>query len=216
MSLLLAPLYVVYASYLLFMGRRLWAYSQDNSPLNNQVSKAKKTNNNNKLPIQHIKKQIRAWLLHLNFWELGALSWMPVLWGRDKPFVCTPKQVASSTTRSTFIANIVALPKLLLTLNLITLLLVAPFSPFYSPVLFSCALVVCLVKVLAANVALKNYRYQQSEAKIINFNDYNQHKDLPKPSKKFISLAKARATSSQAISRQATNKPYRDKEVANS
>ena len=216
MSLLLAPLYVVYASYLLFMGRRLWAYSQDNSPLNNQVSKAKKLDNNTELPIQHIKKQIRAWLLHLNFWELGALSWVPVLWGRDKPFVCTPKQVTSSTTRSTFVANIVALPKLLLTLNLITLLLVAPFSPLYSPVLFSCALVVCIVKVLAANVALKNYRYQQSEAKIINFKDYNQHKDLPKSSKKVISLDKARATSSQAISRQATNKPYRDKEVVNS
>jgi hypothetical protein len=39
LTLLLAPLYVVYASYALFLGRRLWAYSRDNLPLNKQTTK---------------------------------------------------------------------------------------------------------------------------------------------------------------------------------
>ncbi|WP_439276962.1 glycosyltransferase family 2 protein, partial [Psychrobacter sp. 1U2] len=34
---LLMPLYAVYASYAVFLGRRLWAYMQDNAPLNQQT-----------------------------------------------------------------------------------------------------------------------------------------------------------------------------------
>lgn len=80
---LLLPLYAVYMNYALFLMRRLWAYWQDRAPLNQQV-------NNEHAP--SFKNQLRAWALHLNFWELGALSWWPVLWGRDQPFICTPKQ----------------------------------------------------------------------------------------------------------------------------
>jgi len=218
-QVLLAPLYAVFASYALFLGRRFWAYSQDNAPLNQQFTNPKQASNTANSPLQklkRLKKQTRAWLLHLNFWEFGALSWMPVLWGRDKPFICTPKQANNSTSRATFIANIRALPKLLLSLNLITLLLVAPFSPLYSPVLFIGALVICLIKVLAASVALENYHYQQTDAQIIHFKARSQNKALRKSSETAISLAKARSTQSQAISRHSINKSYMDKEAANS
>jgi hypothetical protein len=218
-QLLLAPLYAVFASYALFLGRRFWAYSHDSAPLNQQIHSAKQTSHKPASLLQRyepLKKQTRAWLLHLNFWEFGALSWMPVLWGRDKPFICTPKQANSSTSRSTFIANIRALPKLLLMLNLATLLLVAPFSPLYSPVLFIAALVICLIKVFAASVALDNYRYQRTEGQIINFKTRNQCKAVRKPSKTATSLAKAKAIPSKAMSRHSINKAYTDKEAASS
>lgn len=210
-QLLLAPLYVVYASYALFLGRRLWAYNQDTSPLNQQINKARATSDNANSTFKTFQKQTRAWLLHLNFWELGALSWIPVLWGRDKPFVCTPKQALSSTSRSTFIANIIALPKLLLVLNLITLLLVSPISLLYSPVLFTGALAIFLIKILAASVVLENYRYQQPEAQIISFKVSNHKTALVKPSKNVISLSKVKPINQQVI-----NNHYRGNKVANS
>lgn len=218
-QLLLMPLYAVFASYGLFLGRRFWAYSQDNAPLNQQIDRSKPSSNKASSLLhkfKRLKQQTRAWLLHLNFWEFGALSWLPVLWGRDKPFICTPKQAHSSTSRSTFIANIRALPKLLLTLNLLTLLLVAPFSPLYTPVLFVAALAICLIKGLAASVALENYRYQPVDAQIINFKARSQHKAMLKPSKTAISLAKAKSTQLQAAGRHSLNKAYMDKEAANS
>ncbi|WP_079691791.1 glycosyltransferase family 2 protein [Psychrobacter sp. DAB_AL43B] len=147
-STLLTPLYLVYAGYTVFLVRRLWAYLQDQVPLNKQV-------NGNYQPT--MKMRLRAWLMHLNFWELGALSWLPVMWGREKPFICTPKQEYIRTRHSLWQANIVALPKLLLALNIITALVVAPFSPLYSPILFICALTVCLLKIGAAKVAFDNF-----------------------------------------------------------
>ena len=33
-----------------------------------------------------------AWLMHLNLWEDGALHWLPVLWGQNKPFIVTNKK----------------------------------------------------------------------------------------------------------------------------
>ncbi|MFP3355656.1 hypothetical protein R0K04_30395, partial [Pseudoalteromonas sp. SIMBA_153] len=74
--------------------RRLWAYCRDQSPLNQQVD-------DNHQP--RFSRKIRAWLMHLNFWEIGALSWLPVLWGREKPFVCTPKQNYIQNRRSLFL-----------------------------------------------------------------------------------------------------------------
>lgn len=154
---LLAPLYLVYGSYAVFLIRRLWAYFQDQTPLNRQVD-------TNHQPSAGAK--LRAWLMHVNFWELGALSWLPVLWGRQKPFICTPKQKYIQTRRSLQMANIAALPKLLFIINLITALVVAPFSPFYSPVLFVCAIAVCLLKLGAAKVAIDNFA--STEQKVPN------------------------------------------------
>ena len=147
-STLLTPLYLVYAGYTAFLLRRLWAYMQDKVPLNKQVNK-------NYQPT--MKMRLRAWLMHLNFWELGALSWLPVIWGSEKPFICTPKQEYIHNQPSLQLANIVALPKLLLVINIITALVVAPFSPLYSPILFICALTVCLLKISAAKVAFDNF-----------------------------------------------------------
>lgn len=214
MQPLLAPLYAVYASYALFLARRFWAYSQDSSPLNQQVHHSKHASNNANSPLQklkQLKRQTRAWLLHLNFWEFGALSWMPVLWGRDKPFICTPKQALSSSTRSTFIANIKALPKLLLVLNLITLLLVSPLSSLYSPVLFTAALAICLIKVLAASVVLENYRYQQLEAQVIDFKPRSRPKSAIKLNKTALSLSKVNSINPRTMSN-----PYKDNKAANS
>lgn len=223
LSLLLTPLYLVYASYGFFLGRRLWAYSRDTAPLNQQVndndfnSKAYEnanhsTSSDNKF--QHFKKQIRAWLLHLNFWELGALSWIPVLWGRDKPFVCTPKQTFDSTARSTFLANLSALPKLLLGLNVLTALLVAPFSPLYSPALFTCALIICLVKLLATTVIFDNYRYQPLDTQIINFKAISNKKALLTPTKNVISLSKN--VSNNLSKNKTINNKFTNNEAANS
>ncbi|TXD98435.1 glycosyltransferase [Psychrobacter frigidicola] len=147
---LLTPLYVVYAGYGLFLARRLWAYSQDSAPLNQQVNRA---------DAPRFYERLRAWLLHLNFWELGALSWLPVLWGQDKPFICTPKYEVIRTRRTVMAANLAALPKLLLVLNIVTAIIVAPFSPLYSPLLFGCALVVLVLKLWAAKVIFANYPY---------------------------------------------------------
>ena len=145
---MLAPLYLVYACYTFFILRRLWAYCRDQSPLNQQVDDSHQP---------RFSRKIRAWLMHLNFWEIGALSWLPVLWGREKPFVCTPKQNYIQSRQSLLLKNIAALPKLLLVLNIITVLVVAPFSPLYSPVLFICAVAVCILKLSAAKVAMNNF-----------------------------------------------------------
>ncbi|MFC6205050.1 glycosyltransferase family 2 protein [Psychrobacter urativorans] len=153
-SSLLTPLYIVYAGYAIFLVRRLWAYLQDKSPLNKQI------NDNHLLTM---KIRLRAWLMHLNFWELGALSWLPVMWGREMPFICTPKREYIRTRHSLWLANIVALPKLLLALNIITALVVAPFSPFYSPLLLICSLTVCLLKIGAAKVAFDNFAATQQK-----------------------------------------------------
>lgn len=145
---LLTPLYLVYAGYTVFLVRRLWAYFQDKVPLNRQVNESYQPT---------MKMRLRAWLMHLNFWELGALSWLPVIWGSEKPFICTPKQSYIQTRSSLFQANIAALPKLLLALNIITALIVAPFSPLFSPILFIGALTVCLLKIGGAKVAFDNF-----------------------------------------------------------
>ncbi|WP_201617920.1 glycosyltransferase family 2 protein [Psychrobacter urativorans] len=150
LSSLLMPLYAVYGSYALFLARRLWAYSHDNAPLNQQV---------NDISAPKFYHRLRAWALHLSFWELGALSWLPVLWGRDKPFICTPKHEYKRTQHSVWAANIAALPKLLLVLNIITAIIVAPFSPLYSPLLFASALTVCVLKLWSAKVVFANYAY---------------------------------------------------------
>lgn len=148
----LALLYIVYASYAIFLVRRLWAYMKDGAPLNQQT-------NNGAAP--SVARRLRAWAVHLNFWELGALSWWPVLWGQEKPFICTPKQQCVRTRKSVYVANLIALPKLLLTLNVITAIIVSPFSPLYSPLLFGCAMVVCLLKLWAAKVMIANYGYEK-------------------------------------------------------
>ncbi len=156
---LLTPLYLVYASYGAFIIRRLWAYLQDKAPLNRQLNQNHQSS---------IKMRVRAWLMHLNFWELGALSWLPVLWGSEKPFVCTPKQAYIRTQSSLRRANIVALPKLILLLNIITAIIVAPFSPLYSPLLFICALVICTLKIGAAKVAFDNFRVSEKNLSTIS------------------------------------------------
>ncbi|CAN6961320.1 Glycosyltransferase 2-like domain-containing protein [Psychrobacter okhotskensis] len=149
---LLAPLYIVYASYAIFLGRRLWAYMQDRASLNQQTS-------NGAAP--SLSNRLRAWAVHLNFWELGALSWWPVLWGQKKPFICTPKQELIRTRKSVYVANLMAMPKVLLMLNITTAIIVSPFSLLYSPLLFGCAVMVCILKVWAAKVMLDNYSYEE-------------------------------------------------------
>ncbi len=162
-SLLLAALYVVYVGYGLYLARRLWAYLHDLNPLNQQLSHSKEDDFDNG---NSMSKQLKVWALHLNFWELGALSWLPVLWGRNKPFTRTPKLEVTRSERTIWLENIAALPKLLLVLNIITALIVAPFSSLYSPILFVCALSICLLKLWAAKVIVSNYAYVRSNAEI--------------------------------------------------
>jgi len=145
---ILAPLYLVYTGYAFFIIRRLWAYCRDQTPLNKQLDRSHQP---------RFVKGVRAWLMHLNFWEIGALSWLPVLWGQNKPFVCTPKHKDVHSRYSLLLKNITALPKLLLIVNIITAMAVAPFSPLYSPVLFVCAMLVCILKLAAASVAINNF-----------------------------------------------------------
>lgn len=152
---LLAPLYIVYASYAIFLARRLWAYMQDSAPLNQQTSHGAALSLSNRL---------RAWGVHLNFWELGALSWWPVLWGQKKPFICTPKQELMPTRQSVYAANLIAMPKVLLMLNMTTAIIVSPFSALYSPLLFGCAMMLCILKIWAAKVMLDNYGYEHINA----------------------------------------------------
>lgn len=158
-ALLLAPLYLVYASYGFYLARRLWAYGHDNAPLNQQLDAITTSSN--------INQRLKVWALHLNFWELGALSWLPVLWGRNKPFIRTPKLAIERSRRTLWLENISALPKLLLVLNVVTALLVAPFSSLYSPLLFICALSICLLKLWAAKVILTNYAYPIAETNAV-------------------------------------------------
>lgn len=151
---MLAPLYVVYASYAFFVFRRLWAYCCDQSPLNKQIDDSHQP---------RFSRKIQTWLMHLNFWETGALSWLPVLWGQEKPFVCTPKQNYIQSRHSLLLKNIAALPKLLLVLNIATALVVAPFSPLYSPILFVCSATVCILKLSAGKVAMDNFSDARSD-----------------------------------------------------
>lgn len=158
---------VIYTGYGVFLLRRLWAYLRDQAPLTQQMQRG----------YQHtIAKRLRTWLMHLNFWEVGALCWLPVLWGRQKPFVCTPKIAPDATQSALKHANRRALPKLLLTLNALTALLVSPLSAAYSPILFACALTVFGLKLIAARLALANYS-AASEAEYLH--------SLPEPSAPF-------------------------------
>lgn len=171
LSTLLLPLYIVYGAYTVFLGRRLWAYLHDSAPLSLQPNgletfnvKVESSQTRNIATLSTSKK-IRTWLMHINFWELGALSWLPVLWGRDKPFICTPKFEVVRSERTLWLENILALPKLLLVLNVVTAIIVAPFSTLYSPLLFVCALSVCLLKLKAATVVFANYAYKDPSVK---------------------------------------------------
>lgn len=128
---------------------------QDSAPLNQQTSHGAALSLSNRL---------RAWGVHLNFWELGALSWWPVLWGQKKPFICTPKQELMPTRQSVYAANLIAMPKVLLMLNMTTAIIVSPFSALYSPLLFGCAMMLCILKIWAAKVMLDNYGYEHISA----------------------------------------------------
>ena len=194
---LLTPLYVVYASYMFFLIRRLWAYLHDQAPLNKQVNKDYQTS---------MKKSLRAWLMHLNFWELGALSWLPVLWGSEKPFICTPKQAHIGTQSSLWRANIVALPKLLLVLNIITAFMVAPFSPLYSPLLFVCALTVCTLKIGAAKIAFDNFATTKQNVTNIHI--------MSKPT---VTIARQQSKAiTKPITKPAIDTVFKDKKIINS
>lgn len=98
-------------------------------------------------------RRLKAWLVHLNFWELGALSWLPVLWGQKKPFVCTPKISTSPSRFKSLQANFMATPKLLMTLNALTALLV--FN--HSSALAICAVSVLVLKFAASGVVMMNF-----------------------------------------------------------
>ena len=47
---------------------------------------------------------------------------------------------------------------------------VAPFSPLYAPVLFVCALVICLLKIAAAKVAFGNFTASEQKPDSISIN----------------------------------------------
>lgn len=177
---LLLPLFVIYGAYGIFLARRLFAYLSDKSPL------AKPSQSSQEHSVPSTVQRLKVWALHLSFWELGALSWLPVLWGRDKPFICTPKQVVKHSKLAVVMNNIKALPKLILGLNLVTAALVSPISPLYSPVLFVAALSICALKLWSAQVVLSNYSKAQSEATSsqaaeINNSDYQYHETSAHP-----------------------------------
>lgn len=104
-------------------------------------------------PVRSLKVRLRTWLVHLNFWELGALSWLPVLWGRQKPFVCTPKAAISQSHLKTIETDIRAIPKLLIVLNALTAILVVR----HSPALFVCALTLLTIKLAACGLIIANF-----------------------------------------------------------
>lgn len=141
-------LFTVYGGYSLFALRRLWAYFQDKTPLNKQLNSQKKFSVNGRL---------RTWLMHLNFWELGAMCWLPVLWGKNKPFTCTPKQKLLDSNTNVLIKNFRVAPKLLILLNLATAVMVSPLTVFYSPYLFVAAISFLLLKIGAIIVATDNF-----------------------------------------------------------
>lgn len=203
---LLLPLFAVYGAYGVFLTRRLVAYLSDKSPL-------AKPDQLRSAPT--LFQRLKVWALHLNFWEFGALSWLPVLWGRNKPFICTPKQVDEHSKMAVFINNVKALPKLLLGLNLVTAVLVSPISPLYSPVLFVAALSICALKLWSAQVILSNYSKVQSEvaanqdAEIDNA-EYQYHKTSAHPMRFGYSRSHAQtmaANSELFINSEATNNP---------
>ena len=211
-SLLLSPLYMVYVAYAVFLLRRLWAYMHDYAPLSLQINSHQDSSNYK----PSIRARIRAWLVHLNFWELGALSWLPVLWGRDKPFICTPKQQFVRSRRKLWLSNTVALPKLLLLLNVITVGMLAPFSPLYSPVLFGGAIAICLLKLWAAKVMFANYAYIQPSLEPSAFADI--HSVVSAIDKQLTTVARtstvARDSIPSTIKKASANK-YRDKNSVN-
>ncbi|SJM38056.1 Poly-beta-1,6-N-acetyl-D-glucosamine synthase [Psychrobacter pasteurii] len=142
------PLMMVYSGYAFFVIRRLMAYLNDKAPLNKQVNH------------QHqftLKGKLRTWLMHLNFWELGALSWAPVLWGQNKPFNCTPKHNLMTDHTAPWLKSLMVAPKLLLLLNLFTAVMVSPLTDFYSPALFVCAVSFLLLKLASVMVAINNF-----------------------------------------------------------
>lgn len=142
-------LMTVYCGYGLFALRRLWAYFQDKTPLNKQLNGQHKFN---------LKARLRTWLMHLNFWEIGAISWLPVLWGQDKPFTCTPKQRLLDSDTNDFIKNLRVAPKLLMLLNLLTAVLVSPLTALYSPYLFLASISFLSIKLGALIVATANFK----------------------------------------------------------
>lgn len=177
---LLLPLFAIYGAYGVFLARRLVAYLSDKVPLKHPNDKSKSS------ALPTIFQRLKVWALHLNFWEFGALSWLPVLWGRDKPFICTPKQRAEQSKSAVLMNNIKALPKLLLGLNLITAMLVSPMSPLYDPVLFAAALSICVLKLWSAQIILSNYSNIASEATANQATesdtaDYQYHKTPAQP-----------------------------------
>lgn len=144
---------VVYGGYGLFVSRRLWAYLQDKAPLSKQLSNQPKFS---------LTAKLRTWLMHLNFWELGALSWLPVLWGQNKPFTCTPKQKSLDSGTNAWVKNLRVAPKLLILLNLITAVVVSPLTALYSPALFVAALGFLAIKLAAIIVATDNFTETES------------------------------------------------------
>lgn len=126
------------------------------------ISKLMSTSSNTS-DVQHtvtpLQRRIKAWLLHLNFWELGALSWLPVLWGQQKPFVCTPKFNDGKTSFRSKGLAVMALPKSLIVLNIITAILMAGRSP----PLFVCALSMLTIKLSAAWIILSNFSGTDSQ-----------------------------------------------------
>ena len=207
LSSLLTPLYLVYAGYGVFLIRRLWAYLNDEAPLNHQ---------NNTRPT--LVQKVNTWGLHLNFWELGALSWLPVLLGYKKPFICTPKQQSIRTRYQNQLANITALPKLLLVLNVITMLIAAPFSPLYTPIIFAAALTVTVLKLWAAKIMLSNYAYAptttpqpQSKTAITKLNKLNKDSDALS----MLKLEQSHTTEIFNTKAAPSNSPFKDDNVVN-
>lgn len=97
--------------------------------------------------------RLRMWLVHLNFWEHGALSWLPVLWGQQKPFICTPKHGTSQSRLKSIMTNIWVTPKLLIVLNVLTAVLVRR----HSLALLVCALSLLMIKLMAGWVIIANF-----------------------------------------------------------
>jgi glucan phosphoethanolaminetransferase (alkaline phosphatase superfamily) len=140
------------------------------------------------------------------------LSWLPVLWGQDKPFICTPKQEVVRTKRTVWMANISALPKLLFILNVITAVIVAPFSSLYSPLLFIFAVTVCFLKLWSAKVMLTNYGYIEPNAANIAVAHYHEEVVnkvvVRKPSQlRTTSFTKSKGSSSEL--------PFKDDNIVN-
>lgn len=97
--------------------------------------------------------RLRAWLVHLNFWELGALSWFPVLWGQKRPFVCTPKIDNAQHSLRSLWATVAVIPKFLIILNALTAIVVWS----YSAKLFAYSVALLFIKLAAGWVLMTNF-----------------------------------------------------------